>query len=167
MAYTTMNAGLSADTHSIKAQLIAFFTAGAAAFIAFDLFGQVLSPMFGFATLAPVGLANATISALFGSGYRPGAEALHFIAGLIAYPLGWLMIAEPIRARVTPFIPPMVASAIYGVGLWIFALYFMAHLVAGNAAFLGFTGITWVALVGHVLFAMVFTGVWNSLRNKS
>jgi hypothetical protein len=31
----------------------------------------------------------------------------------------------------------------------------MAHLVAGNPAFLGFTGITWVALVGHVLFALV------------
>ncbi|MEL7255133.1 MAG: hypothetical protein AAGL23_13225, partial [Pseudomonadota bacterium] len=90
MAYTTLNPGMTADTQSIKAALIAFFTAGAAAFIAFDLFGQVLSPMFGFATLAPVGLANATISAVFGSGYRPGAEALHFFAGLVAYPLGWL-----------------------------------------------------------------------------
>ena len=90
--------------------LIAFFTAGAAAFIAFDLFGQVLSPMFGFATLAPVGLANATIAAIFGSGYRPGAEALHFMAGLIAYPLGWLLIAEPIRAKFTPFI--------YRTGRW-------------------------------------------------
>ncbi|MEM1353093.1 MAG: hypothetical protein AAGF27_12170 [Pseudomonadota bacterium] len=166
MAYTTMTSGTQVDVHSIKAQLVAFFTAGAAAFIAFDFFGQVLSPMFGFATLAPVGLANATIAAIFGSGYRPGAEALHFMAGLIAYPLGWLMIAEPIRAKLTPFIPSLAASAIYGVGLWIFALYIMAHLVAGNAAFLGFTGITWVALVGHVLFAVVFTGVWNSLRRK-
>ncbi|MEL6648445.1 MAG: hypothetical protein AAFQ05_12245 [Pseudomonadota bacterium] len=166
MAYTTMTPGISADTQSIKAQLVAFFTAGAAAFIAFDLFGQVLSPMFGFATLAPVGLANATISAVFGSGYRPGAEALHFFAGLVAYPLGWLMIAEPIRAKITPFVPSMAAAAIYGVGLWIFALYFMAHLVAGNAPFLGFTGITWVALVGHVLFAMVFAGVWNGMRSK-
>ncbi|MEM7596810.1 MAG: hypothetical protein AAF382_03870 [Pseudomonadota bacterium] len=166
MAYTTMTPGISSETSLIKAQLMAFFTAGAAAFIAFDLFGQVLSPMLGFATLAPVGLANATISAVFGSGYRPGAEALHFIAGLIAYPLGWLMIAEPIRAKVTPFVPSLAAAAIYGVGLWIFALYFMAHLVAGNAPFLGFTGITWVALVGHVLFAVVFAAVWNGLRNK-
>jgi hypothetical protein len=43
----------------------------------------------------------------------------------------------------------------YGVALWIFALYIMAHLIAGNPAFLGFTGITWVALAGHVLFAVV------------
>ncbi|MEM7644452.1 MAG: hypothetical protein AAF366_18290, partial [Pseudomonadota bacterium] len=39
--------------------------------------------------------------------------------------------------------------------LWIFALYVMAHLVAGMPAFLGFTGITWVALWGHVLFGVV------------
>ena len=166
MAYTTMTQRTHVNAHSITEQIIAFFTAGAAAFIAFDFFGQVLSPMLGFATLAPVGLANATISAIFGSGYRPGAEALHFFAGLVAYPLGWLLIAEPIRSRLTPFIPSLAASACYGGGLWGFALYFMAHLVAGNAAFLGFTGITWVALAGHVLFAVVFTGVWNSLRHK-
>ena len=166
MADTTMNSGTSVDTQSIKAAIIAFFTAGAAAFIAFDLRGQVLSPMCGFATLAPGGRANATINAVFGSGYRPGAEALHFFAGLVAYPPGWLMIAEPIRAKLTPFVPSMAAAAIYGVGLWIFALYFMAHLVSGFAAWLGFTVITWVALVGHVLFAMVFAGVWNGMRNK-
>lgn len=44
---------------------------------------------------------------------------------------------------------------LYGIALWVFALYFMAHLVAGNPAFLGFTGITWVALAGHILFAVV------------
>ena len=127
MAYTTMTQGTHVNAHSITEQIIAFFTAGAAAFIAFDFFGQVLSPMLGFATLAPVGLANATLSAIFGSGYRPGAEALHFFAGLVAYPLGWLLIAEPIRSRLTPFIPSLAASASYGVGLWGFALYFMRN----------------------------------------
>lgn len=166
MAYATMNTEYLSDKQLVRQRLVAFFTAGAAAFIAFDLFGQVLSPALGFATLAPVGLANATINAIFGSGYRPGAEALHFFAGLVAYPLGWLLIAEPIRAKMTPFIPTQLAAIAYGVGLWIFALYFMAHLVAGNAPFLGFTGITWVALVGHVLFAMVFAGVWNGVKPK-
>ena len=74
------------------------------------------------------------------------------------------MIAEPIRAKLTPFVPSMAAAAIYGVGLWIFALYFMAHLVSGFAAWLGFTVITWVALVGHVLFAVVCAVGWNGRR---
>ncbi len=164
MAYTTQTAPQSITSHINMATLVAFLTAGAAAFIAFDLFGQVISPMLGFATLAPVGLANATIKAVFGAGYRPGAEFLHFFAGLVAYPLGWVMIAEPIRAKLTPFVPWLVASAIYGAVLWVFALYVMAHLVAGNAPFLGFTGITWVALVGHVLFGVVVAAVWKVMR---
>jgi hypothetical protein len=164
MADITYTSGSTADYANLRARLVAFFAAGAAAFIAFDLFGQVISPMLGFATLAPVGLANATIKAVFGAGYRPGAEALHFIAGLIAYPLGWTMIAEPIRAKFTPFVPWQAAAAVYGAALWVFALYFMAHLVAGNAPFLGFTGITWVALVGHILFGVVVAAVWKAMR---
>jgi len=33
--------------------------------------------------------------------------------------------------------------------------------VAGNPAFLGFGGITWVALVGHVIFAVVAATVFR------
>ena len=55
--------------------------------------------------------------------------------------------------------PWLAAAALYGVVLWAFALYVMAHLVAGMPAFLGWTGITWVALWGHVLFAVVAAAV--------
>jgi hypothetical protein len=126
--------------------------AGAVATVAFDLFGQSLSPMAGFASLAPVPLANSVIEALTGASYPPGAHFLHYAAGLVAYPFGWMLVARPLLA---PRMPWWAAAALYGVGLWIFALFFMASLVAGLPAFLGFTGITWVALVGHVLFALV------------
>ena len=135
--------------------LVTMLVAGALATAAFDLYGQALSPMFGFAALAPVPLANSTIQALFGAPYVPGANLLHYIAGLIAYPLGWMLIARPLAARLAPALPWWVAATAYGVALWVFALYVMAHLVAGLPAFLGFTGITWVALIGHVLFALV------------
>ncbi|MEM1428448.1 MAG: hypothetical protein AAGG09_03210 [Pseudomonadota bacterium] len=138
---------------------ITVLTAGAFSTVAFDVFGQALSPALGYAQLAPVGLANATIQAVFGSGWRPGAEALHYFAGMVAYPAGWLLIAEPLRARFAPFVPWIGAAVLYGIFLWAFALYGMAHLVAGMPPFLGFTGITWVALVGHVLFAVVAAGV--------
>ena len=139
----------------ITAVIISILTAGAFATIAFDLFGKAISPMLGYATLAPVPLANGVLNAVFGSGYRPGAEAMHIMAGLIAYPAGWVLIAEPLRQRIAPWFPWLASAVIYGVILWVFALYFMAHLVAGNAPFLGWTGITWVAFWGHILFAVV------------
>ncbi|MEM7642261.1 MAG: hypothetical protein AAF366_06995, partial [Pseudomonadota bacterium] len=129
--------------------------AGAFATIAFDLFGQGLSPLAGFAKLAPVGLASSTLKAIFGAAPRGAADTLHILTGLIAYPLGYLLIARPLAAKVVPWMHWSLVAAAYGVGLWIFALYVMAHLVAGMPAFLGFTGITWVALWGHVLFGVV------------
>lgn len=131
---------------------------GALATVAFDFFGQSLSPGLGFANLAPVPLANQVIQTLTGAPSVPGAHALHYVAGLIAYPVGWL-VAEMIRRRVAPQVPWLVNAVVYGVVLWIFALFIMAHLIAGNPPFLGFTGITWVALTGHVLFALVFAAV--------
>lgn len=129
--------------------------AGAAATVAFDLFGQAISPMLGFPRLAPVPLATQTWGVLFGQAYGPGGHFLHFVAGLLAYPIGWLFLWQPLQRAAMPQLPWIVSAALYGIGLWIFALYVMAHLVAGNPPMLGFSGITWVALVGHVLFALV------------
>lgn len=134
---------------------------GSVATIAFDFFGQSLSPMLGFANLAPVPLANNVIRVLFGEAYGPGAHFLHYLAGIVAYPVGWLFIARPIAVKVMPSLHWFVVSVVYGVALWVFALYVMAHLIAGNPAFLNFTGITWVALVGHVVFAVVAAVVVN------
>ena len=135
--------------------LLTILLAGSVATVAFDLFGQSLSPMLGFANLAPVPLANQTIQSLFGMSYEPGAQLLHYIAGLIAYPVGWLFIFRPLQQRFVPTMSMWLSAALYGVGLWVFALFFMAYLINGNPPFLGFTGITWVALVGHVIFALV------------
>jgi hypothetical protein len=135
--------------------LVTMLVAGALATVAFDFFGQSLSPALGFASLAPVPLANSVIQTVFGAPFTPGAHFLHYMAGLIAYPIGWMLLARPLATRFVPQMPWWVAAIAYGFGLWIFALFVMAHLIAGHPAFLGFTGITWVALVGHVLFALV------------
>jgi CDP-diglyceride synthetase len=129
--------------------------AGAVATVAFDFFGQSLSPMLGFASLAPVPLANSVIKVLTGAPHEPSAQLLHYLAGMIAYPFGWMFIAEPLARRITPNLSWLAVAVLYGVALWIFALFVMAHLIAGLPAFLGFTGITWIALAGHVLFAVV------------
>jgi hypothetical protein len=150
----------------MKQTAFTVLAAGAFATIAFDAFGQGLAPMFGFAKLAPVGLANGTIKTLFGATTSGAGDLLHYIVGLIGYPLGWLLVARPLADRVVPGMPKGLVAAGYGVGLWVFALYVMAHLIVGMPAFLGFTGITWVALVGHVLYALVFVAAYEGLRRR-
>ncbi len=140
---------------SLSHRIVTMLTAGAFATVAFDFFGQSLSPGLGFAGLAPVPLANQVIRTVTGAESLPGAHALHYMAGMLAYPFGWVFVAEPLRRMILPQLNWLAAAALYGVVLWIFALYVMASLVAGNPPFLGFAQIAWVALVGHVLFAIV------------
>lgn len=159
MTARTMTEGSGTLPEITRRRLVTLLLSGAVATVAFDAFGQSLGPMLGFARLSPVPLANQVIEAVTGSGWMPGAQGLHYLAGLVADPLGWLLVARPLAARLAPGLPRPVTAALYGVGLWVVALYGMAHLVAGMPAFLGFTGITWVALVGHVIYALAAAGV--------
>ena len=137
-------------------------TAGAFATIAFDVFGQALSPLFGYAKLAPVGLAGASIKAIFGANPSGAAYLLHALTGLVFYAVGWFAVARPIQQMVMPRLHWSVTAVAYGVALWVFALYVMAHLVTGNKPFLGFTGITWVALWGHIVYALVAAAIMEA-----
>lgn len=143
----------------MKQTAITIVTAGAFATIAFDVFGQSISPMFGFAKLAPVGLAGATLNSVFGANPAGAAYLLHSLTGLIFYVVGYYAIARPFQRSVLPELHWSITAGLYGIALWVFALYGMAHLVAGMKPFLGFTGITWVALWGHVLYAVVAAAI--------
>jgi len=156
MSTTALTHPETAGFPALSARTLAtIIVAGCIATVAFDLFGQAISPMLGFASLAPIPLATRTWQALFGDAYGPEGHLLHYIAGVIAYPIGWMFIWRPAMERIAPQLNWFVLATLYGVGLWVFALYMMAHLVAGNPAFLGFIQLTWVALVGHILFAWV------------
>lgn len=137
---------------------LAILLGGALATTLFDLYGQAVSPMLGFAKLAPVPLATQAWGVLFGAPSENGGTLLHYVAGLVAYPAGWALLWRPVQARVVA-LPWWLSATAYGVALWVFALFVMAHLVVGLPAFLGFSGISWVALVGHVLFALVAAAV--------
>lgn len=139
----------------MKRTLFILLSAGAMATVAFDAYGQGISPAIGMAKLAPVGLASSTLKSVFGASPSGMAHLLHTMTGMIAYVLGYFLIARPLQRAVLPRLPWLVTSIVYGVVLWVFALYVMAHLVAGMPAFLGFTGITYVALYGHVIYAVV------------
>ncbi|WP_370399781.1 hypothetical protein [Sulfitobacter sp. JB4-11] len=139
--------------------IMTLLSAGALATVAFDAFGQGISPLLGYAKLAPVGLASSTLKQVFGASPSGAAYLVHTLTGLIAYTLGYFLIARPVQCTLLPNLHWSITAAAYGIALWVFALFIMAHLVAGMPAFLGFTGITWVALVGHVIFALVAAAV--------
>lgn len=150
---------------NLQSRTFLMLAAGALATLAFDTFGQAISPLLGFANLAPVPLATQTIQVLTGIKSVQLGILLHVITGLVFYPLGWMLIARPIQLRIMPNLHWLITSVVYGIALWVFALYVMAHLVAGNPPFLGFTGITWVAFFGHILFAVVAAWILESDKN--
>ena len=146
----------------MKQTAFTVLAAGAFATIAFDAFGQGLAPMFGFAKLAPVGLAQQTLGTVFETVPKGAAHLLHVVTGMVFYTLGYLMIARPLQKKIVPAMHWSLTAFVYGVALWVFALYGVAHLIAGNPAFLGFSGITWVALWGHIVFALVAAWVMEA-----
>ncbi len=139
--------------------LTALLLSGIAALIAFDVFGQLLSPAAGFVKLDPVMLAELVIAKLAGVTTSVGAYVLHILTGLLFYPVGYLFAARPVAHAVAPRTAWWVVGMIYGVVIWLWAVYPMAHLVAGLPPFFGFSEFTWVALVGHVLFGWVTAAV--------
>ena len=136
-----------------------FFVAGFFVTNAFDLWGQVISPGLGFANLSPHGLAKSLLGTLGLPNSNFAAYFVHFyLVGLIGYPISWMFIFAPLWQRVIGETHWFIPSAIYGFGLWVFAIGGVT-LVAGLPFFLNFTGITWVALVGRVVYGIVMVAV--------
>ena len=146
----------------IDSHIYTILAAGALATIAFDSYGQGISPLMGFSNLAPVPLATQSIQKLTGIQSKELGFLLHMITGLLFYPLGWYLIARPIQQKIMPALHWLLTAVAYGIVLWIFALYVMAHLVSGNPPFLGWIGITWVALTGHIIFAVAAAWVMET-----
>jgi hypothetical protein len=59
-----------------------------------------------------------------------------------------------IAERVAPSLSVLASSAIYGFGLWLVAIGFVASTVTG-LFFLDFGSTAWLALAGHVLYGIV------------
>ncbi|MBD8877287.1 hypothetical protein [Roseibium polysiphoniae] len=137
------------------ATLLTAVLAGFAADVTWEFWARVLTPFWVGGPLQPAAL----VQSVFGFQNWPLAEAIHAFVGIVAYPLGYLFVARPIARVVTPFLPWWVVGIGFGTGLWVFALYVMAHIFAGLPPFLGFGQLAWASLVGHVLFGIVAAGV--------
>ena len=142
------------------------FISGFFATNAFDRWGQVISPALGFANLSPHGLAKSLLTSLGLPNNDFAGYFVHFYAvGLIGYPIGWLFIFAPLWSKVVGTTHWFLPAAVYGFGLWVFAIGGITA-IAGLPFFLNFTGITWVALVGHVLYGIVMVAVLHWIGDR-
>ncbi|MGX1501302.1 hypothetical protein ACSSV1_006371 [Labrenzia sp. MBR-25] len=137
--------------------------AGAAADVTWEFWARVITPLWVGGPLQPAAL----VQSVFGFQNLLLAEIIHGIVGVVFYPLGYLFVARPVARVITPFLPWWIVGLGFGIGLWVFALYVMAHLFAGLPPFLGFIKLTWASLVGHMLFGLVTAAVVKRCESKA
>jgi hypothetical protein len=129
--------------------------AGLAADLTWEVWARAITPLLVGGPLQPAAL----VQSVFGFSSWFWAEVIHAVVGILFYPLGYLYIARPVARVVTPFLPWWVVGIGFGIGLWVFALYVMAHLFAGLPPFLGFIPLAWASLAGHILFGVITAAV--------
>lgn len=139
----------------VPAALTAAILAGAAADATWEFWARAITPILVGGPLQPAAL----VQSVFGLQSWAIAELIHLIVGVVFYPLGYLFIARPLARVVVPGLPWWVVGLGFGVGLWVFALFVMAHLIAGLPPFLGFIPLTWASLGGHLLFGVICAAV--------
>lgn len=125
--------------------------AGIAADVTWEIWARLITPLWVGGPLQPAAL----VQSVFGFENLLLAELIHAVVGIVFYPIGYLLIARPLQQLVFPKLPLLVTGIGFGTGLWVFALYVMAHIFAGLPPFLGFISLTWASLIGHILFGIV------------
>lgn len=132
----------------------AVLIAGVAADVAWEIWARIIAVYWIGGPLEP----EALVRAVFGVEAAP-ALGIHALTGVVGYPAAYVLVARPLWRRLLPALPWWLVAILYGAGLWVFALYAMAHLAAGMAPFLGFAPIAWASLVGHLIYALVLAGL--------
>jgi len=136
--------------------------AGAASDLVWEVWARAITPLWVGGPLQPAAL----VQSVFGFRSLFWGEVVHGVVGVVFYPLGYIYVARPVARLVVPFLPWWIVGIGFGIGLWVFALYVMAHLIAGLPPFLGFIQLTWASLTGHMLFGFVTAAVvrWREGR---
>jgi len=142
------------------AAFVTLLIAGAVATGVWEIWARAITPLLIGGPLQ----ASALVKSSFGISSSFLAETIHILTGLIAYPLGYLLVARPLFRLLPVHLPWPLAGAAFGVGLWVFAMYVMAHLVAGFPPFLGFGNLAIASLFGHILYGLAAAGLLELRR---
>ena len=88
MTMTVGNRGALTLPIISRETLVTMLLAGAAATVAFDMFGRAVAPLAGYAKLAPAPLAGSVVKVIVGEPIKHAGSLVHFLTGLIAYAFG-------------------------------------------------------------------------------
>lgn len=135
------------------ATLATALLAGFAADMTWEVWARVITPLIP-GVGGPLEPA-ALVQSVLGLQSRWLAEIVHFVVGFVFYPLGYLFLARPLQRALLPGLPWYLTALGFGAGLFIFALYIMAHLIAGFPPFLDWVPLAWCSLFGHLLFGLI------------
>ena len=168
MPSTITNPAAGSATRAILARLdldartLAYLCiGGAAGLLTWELFARLLTPQVIGGPLEPASLIISLFQNLFAfDPGRPAAEALHYVTGIAGYPVAYYVLTRLARS-----LGPTLDGLLWGLATWVIALGLFASL-AGLPFMLGFIPLSWMSLVGHMLYAMVAVGVFFELRSR-
>ena len=133
--------------------LVTALLAGAAADLTWEVWARIITPLIP-GVGGPLEPA-ALVQSVFGLQSMLVGEIIHLVVGFAFYPLGYLFIARPLQRLIIPGLPWYLTALGFGAGLFVFALYVMAHLIAGFPPFLGWVPLSFCSLAGHLLFGLI------------
>ena len=161
----------NSDAGSLQSTVVTVLIAGLVSLLVWEVWAKVLAPLYMGGPLSPVGLVKSsfgigkeTFGALLNA--KPNAvgnavaNGIHLLTGLVAYPVGYGLVARPLQQKLVPALPWFVTGLVYGTALYVFAMYIMAHLVAGFPPFFNFNGLSQASLIGHVLVGLSISWVF-------
>lgn len=141
--------------------LTQLFIGGLCGHLVWEVFARFLTRALLGGPLEPAALIISLFQNLLGTNPgRPLAELLHYVTGIVLYPLGYYLLTRFVFSR-----GPIFDGLLWGVITWILALGVFASM-AGLPFMLGFIPLTWFSLVGHLAYALVAALVFELLLSR-
>ncbi|WP_343563465.1 DUF6789 family protein [Kiloniella sp. b19] len=153
---------LSALRTDVMRNWVPFAFATTTASIVLEIFARSFARIItGGGPMEPAALLMSLL--VLGKDLRWFAELLHYGIGLVAFPVGFIILfrASPLRSM-----PAALQGVIYGVALWFVALGIMAPL-AGIPFMLNFANLTWASLIAHVAYTLVLALMIHRMADRA
>jgi hypothetical protein len=142
-----------------RAEIVRLAIGGLAGLLVWEVFANPVTSWIVGGPLQPPALVISLFQNLFAVKLSWAVAAgLHYATGILFYPLGYFFVT-----RVLASFGTWIDVILWGIATWVIALGFFATL-AGLPFMLGFILLSWMSLVGHVIYAVVAGLVFEHLN---